>query len=485
MEEKSETPAQPQEYDGHNAICITTRAITEEGSAAENAIRTLRLIAFDAKEGGILLNKLYYTKDAQSQIPAEYPYFAKDAGGEFHISELLPKTTIKFMMIANELNPPPTNADTPEKIKKSVLDFYNYYQVDGKLNIGIEGSSASSNIGYIPMFAETDNLIHYEWDASNQKMVELSLKRLLAKVTLKLNKEEIIDPLFKSGDILTISGATIQRTPQHSYLGETGIQYIGSQVSTSTQIFDAPLVATTDNGKQSSSTLTFYIPEHILSDLSFANQQYTYLQINGTYYSDDSKETIATNYQIPLGNGLNKLFTGTVADVTKLSQEDFTVSRNTIYNIEANVTTIGKLEVFQVTATVKPWEETIDVPGDIDAPVLNVSSIDLKMAARSMRIHFWSNQLDPYISEKGADSSNNEITVNDIFTNLHAVKGTSTDHFQLLNEGEQLHLPYNGYMDIEFNDDSQYNTSNSYKVTLNAGRLKRTITITAQNIIVK
>lgn len=482
-EEHTESSPQPQEYDGHNAICITARAVTEEGSTAESAIRTLRLIVFDAKNGGILLNTLYHIKDALSQIPEDYPYFVADAGGDLHLSVLLPKTTIKLMVIANELNPPPTNADTPEKIEKSVIDFYNAYQTEGKLNIGIDASNSTSNIGYIQMFAETDQLIHYEWDASNHKNIELSLKRLLAKVTLKLTKGQITSPQFGANDKLTISTASIQHATQYSYMGETGIQYVGSQVSTVTKTFGTPLIVTTENGDQSSDVLAFYVPEHVLSGVSFTNLQYTYLQINGVYHSADTNEDIATSYQIPLGNGVGKLYTGEATGVTNLLQEDFTISRNTIYRIEAEVATIGKLEIFQVVVGVNPWEGTVEIPGDIDAPVLNISSINVKMSSRTVRVHFWSNQPNPYFSTEGTDDSGNAFTVNDVFKDLCGVPGTSTSHFYLLNEGDDLYLPYNGYMDIEFTDDSYYNTGNSYKLVLNAGRLKRTITITAQNIV--
>lgn len=469
--------------EGEGAVMmISTRA----ENISENAIRTLRAIVFDARKGSLLFNKLYYSKDALANIPAnEYSYFAMDNSGNYQIAELLPKTSIKVLLIANELAPITGSDLTIEKVTGTVVDFYKNYQSNGMLDIRISGNTSDSNVGYIPMFDETGVLLPTEWDASNQKVIEMGLKRVLARVTLKLSKGQMNDSRFSAGDQLTINKAAIIHVSQYSYLGEVGTEYIGSQVSTTSQMFTQPLVITTDNGDQSSDMLAFYIPEHLLSDLSFSNLQYTYLQINGIYNSK-AGETIATSYQIPLGNGVNKLYDGRASNVSQLAKTDFSISRNISYDIEANITSIGKLEMFEVKVGVNDWVGTpVDIPGDVNPPVLNVSSIRVSMSAQTIRVYFWSNLPDPYVEEKGTGVAGVEIKVNDVFKNLHATSGNSTDHFQLLPESDKLYLPYNGYMDIEFQDKVEYLTSNSYQIILNASGLKRTITITAQNIDIK
>lgn len=457
----------PGAADSDEALKVSVRLSGKAGDP-ESALRTLRLFVFSEADGSMLLNKLYNTSEAVAGVPSgNYTYFCRTAGGNYQISELLPKGDIRIALVANEaaaLN----GSYTLDRLKGSVVNYYGMYEESGSLNIRIDGQSSTSNRGYIPMYAESGLLTHAEWNSAGGKTVDMWLVRTLAKVELQLNKEAGGITNLEPGDKLTISSASIIFVPEYSYLGNEGLPYDNAPVNTSQQSFSPALEITSGSGVLSSDVLSFYVPEHLLSDLTFDAGKYTYLRINAAFYSDQTKETTNSVYKIPIGNGV------TTTSVAGLSKADLSVTRNTVYRVKARVKSIGQLEVFQIKVEIKPWEKTEDVDGDIDGAWLNVTSTYVEMSQKVVRVYFWSNQPALTLGSVGQVAGGGDFTVNDVFLNL-----SPGDHFKVFAEGDPGYAAYNGYMDLEFANAALYRTNETYTLLMKAGGLKRSFTVVA------
>lgn len=479
--EKLSAP-EPAPAAGSAPLMLTARA-TASGTAAENAIRTLRLLVYSADDGELLVNKLLMTKDALAEIPSDtYTYFAV-VNGQYTISEMLPKKAIRAYLVANEtrsFDPRPTE----EQVRDRQVNLYTVYGTGGTLDIPVTGTDPASNRGYIPMFAQSGTLEPYQWTGSG-KVVRMEMERTLAKVTVRIKGGVMTDPVFTPGDKITIKSAAIVHIPQYFFLGNPSFSNSASLVSTSNRTFVTPIEI---DGTSVSATdqLTFYIPEHIISQAYVGNGQYTYIQVDGEYYSVNAGETIRNVYKIPLGNGVGKLYDAVnPARIEDLTVPDLTVSRNVHYDVEAQVATIGKLEGLQVVVRVLDWDGEEQVNGDVDAPLLNVSSLSVVVINNKTRVSFWSNRSNVYVEptlktyhESGYIGNYN---VNIIFKDISGAPGVSTSNFKLYANGEDKYYPYNGYIDLEFiNPPTTRSTAgpvDAYEIVLNADGLRRTIQI--------
>lgn len=475
----------PPPAESQNILRIST-SIAANGSDAENAIRTLRLFVFDADAGQLLFNKLYLTADAASAgTPGSYSYFIKDSEGNYIISELMSKISIKVLLVANEMSPLEGLNYTVDQIKGTILHYRNMYANGSATDILIDGlGTTSDNKGYIPMFAESGTISHGNWDASSGKVVRLRMVRCLAKVTVLIRSGEMTDPAFTDGDELAIQSVSIGRMPIYGFLGETGIGYRASFTSTSTIPFGKPIVITQKNGtEQVTDQLVFYVPEYMIDQAQTDNGQYCYLQVDAQY-TKQSGETTASRYRIPLGNGVGKLYGSSPAGIGMLTPQDLTLSRNNQYNIDATVKTIGSLEALSVNVTVKEWEKTENINGDINTPLLNVSNLVTKMSESKVRVYFWTNQPDPYVEEQGLKNGTDSYRVNDVFREISSTAGNSTPNFQIFTNSSSQYYPYNGYIEFEFDDAGLYTGSpDTYSVVLHTGKLTRTLTVEANPVV--
>lgn len=457
------------DYTGNGEVLSLSTRAPGNADDAESAIRTLRLFIFSTSDGSMLLNKLYKTSEANPDIPVgTYSYFAR-VNDNYRISELIPKVEIKVVLVANELIAL-SGSYTLESLKGTVLNYYDIYGGSGTMDITIDGQDANSNKGYIPMYAESDGLTNYEWNAGNGVIVDMPLKRTLSKVILQISKEDGKPNFTNSGDKLTISGASVMFIPMYSYLGDSTLTYEAERVTSKKQDFSPILEITPMSGSITSNSLVFYLPERILSDVAYKNKKYTYIQVYATYYSKDEDKTYNSTYKIALGNGV----TGSEPDVTSLSKADLSIGRNKIYNVQAKVTTTGKLEILQVKVEIAPWGGTKDVVGDITAPLLNITKNYVEMSQKVVRVHFWSNLPDISLEAQGKKDGG-DFDVNTIFKDLVG----SGSNFKLFVGGDADFKAYNGYMDLEFLDANTYNQDGTYTLTINAGGLKRTVTVIA------
>lgn len=467
-----------------NFLRISTSAVNN-GDVAENAIRTLRLFIFD-KEGNLVINKLFQTKDAQSgSISAQYTYFVKDDAGNYQISELIKKGDIYVMMVANEISPLNKTTYTMDEIRGELLNFRDmYHGTEAYTDIVITGvDNGVDNKGFIPMFAESGLVTQGNWDVALGKVINLRLVRNLAKLSIKIKGSSISDPTFENGDELIIKSISVGRMPIYSFLGYVGTDVLAPFTFSSTVNFKTPITIKGGiNNPVETDKLTLYITEYLITQQSIDNLLYAFLQINAVLNKADGSE-IFTNYRIPIGNGMSKLYGMNVVRPQDLSISDLTVTRNNHYNLEATIKTVGALEALQVDAIVKGWESTVDVNGDDSAPLLNVSSIVTKMTESKGRVHFWTNQPDIHIEATGS-TDGGSFVVNDLFKNLSSNPGSSTTNFVINAAGTGQYFRYNGYIDFEFvNPNTYIETPKLYTVVLKSGKLSRSITVESNPVV--
>ncbi|WP_293712548.1 fimbrial protein [uncultured Parabacteroides sp.] len=474
---------------GNAVMRISVRAAgvsTEVGNVAENAIRSLRVFFF-TQDNSLFATQYYEDKDLMSSLPTDpkkaYDYFIKD-GDSYVISKLFKKEVpLKIIVVANELSSL-TGVTKIDDIKGTVLRYYDNYNSNGKLDINIAGSGGT-NRGYIPMYSETGLMSVYEWDASNGKDVKMNLERALAKVTLKIKKGDTFSDVSGKGK-LEIASASIVNVPRRAWLDRSDLGYSDTYVSTLAKNFGTHLVIEpTTTGDVSTDVLTFYIPEHNLVEAAFNNGIYTYIQVNGEFTEADGSTKTNTSYQIPLGDGVSAYNGGSI-DVGNLSLKDLHISKNTSYQVVASVATKGKLERFEVKVTPKEWENPENIEANLGIPYLNVTSLHVDMSEKRVNVYFWTNQDKPYIGEDGVMKDENQseslITVNTVFKDLSCSLGNTTTHFdyKALSKGG-----YTGSMIFEFDNDDRYENIATYKLTLHAGELTRTIEVNSNPIIGK
>ena len=478
------------EASGEAVMRISVRTVgisTEVGDEAENAIRTLRVFFF-AEDGSLFATQYYEPKDLMAGVPTDskkaYDYFIKE-GDSYVISKLFKKgIPLKVIVVANELGSL-EGLTKIDDVKGSVLRYYDNYNNNGKLDIIVTGSG-STNQGYIPMFSETGLMSVYEWNSSNGKTVGMNMERSLAKVTVQIKKGLIPPSEVTGSGKLEISSASIVNAPRRAWLDRSDLEYNDTYVSTRLTEFGTPLIIKADGtGNESTDVLTFYIPEHNLVEAAFKNGIYTYIQVNGKFTEADGTTVINTIYQIPLGDGMS-VHNGSSVDIGSLSLNDLHISKNTYYKVVANVATQGKLERFEVKVQPQSWEVPDEIDADLGVPYLNVTSLHVDMSEKEVKVYFWTNQEKPYVSAEGIRKEENQseesITVNDVFMELACTEGSMSQnfHYEASSKGG-----YHGFMNFVFEKDDAYTTTAVYKLTLNAGKLTRTIEVNSNPVIGK
>lgn len=468
-EDASEPPAPTTLAKDEGVIMITTREVSD---SPDDAIRTLRLFLFAENGDGttsLVLNKLFNTADAGSLRPEGYrSFFVKEGEADkkqYIISELLKKGTIKIMMVANELIDM-SSVNTVEGVKNDIFNFYNIYANDkGVMDIQIDASGTTSNKGYIPMFAELSFMTEYEWNAANGT-IEVPLERLLAKVVLKLDYRNIKDKN------VTIQSASMIQVPSQQFISSE-VKY-GSDLVT---IAPQPLKV---NNQYTTDQAIFYVPEYLLSDASKQKGLYACIQLNAEV--NVGGKIVNSFYNIPIGSGIKDVVDLSDASIQKLTAEQLSVQRNTEYTIEPSVETTGTLQVFKVNINIEEWK-TQSINGDVNPPCLVLSTLEWKYDPTPNalnRIYFWTNIEHPEL-EKNVVMDNGvslvDKPISEVFSDLLFAEGMMPNNFHLFPTTESIQYPHNGYFDLELLN-AELNKGHSFKLTFNAGGLKRTIKVT-------
>lgn len=450
-------------YKGKEVVLLRIDA-SGKSADSESQLKTLRVFIFAHEVGGggrLVVNQLFKTSDASSDTPSGNTYFVKEKGEDvYDLSQLLQKATIRIMVVANELTSL-SGITTETGVLKHQMNFYSQYSSSGSMDIQIADKG-------IPMFSSTAWLTPEQWGFNNGKTVDLPLVRTLAKVTMQLAKD--------GERTETFTNAFITNIPQFTLLGDSVTTYASALVHTKAQAL------TFSGGGNTSASLSFYVPEYVISDVS----KYAYIQIN-------AQTTIPDNgiltYKIPLGNGVQQLYgtkenggdvsgehTTTEEEISKLSPSDLKVSRNKEYNYFVVASSGGSGSdqgEMVVVATPSEWQEGSEVGGDINPPSLVLSSIDWNYKETGTnRIYYWSNvevQLLSDVSVCKKDGSLVESkTQIDVFTS-----GLTFTSFT----NGALQFDHNGYVDFILNDTWLKETDKIIKLTFNAGGLKKEVII--------
>lgn len=350
------------------------------GSGNENIVKTLRLMVFNS--AGAQIANTYYEETLLEEL--------KNGDGKtFTLTQRLPRDLgqINVCLIANE----PQSWDlgrTTDKVSYIVLQNLTIHYLQNFDFINNNGNVDDLNLyvspdDYFLMYVETaTNFI-----AGNMSITDvLQLKRTAAKVTLVLGYDRLSDVNYDNGEDFELKSVSIQNQPLYSFL--FGATYDSDEFFSS-----AYQVLVYKQDTKVTEPVSFYIPEHYLSENAFNSNLKTYIEVLGEYTTGGIKVPVI--YKIPLGEGVQKIYT--MPNYTP-SIEDYTIVRNHHYTVNGKITRLGEKDGLQAQISILPWVDGGNIEVDTPAPYLNVSDIALKRTISSAepdisdKIFFWTNQ---------------------------------------------------------------------------------------------
>lgn len=445
---------------------------------AESTVKTLRLMVFNSS-GDQVFNKQYAAGAGNPEDILKAP------GGVYHILERLPKNigAIKICLIANERSRwnlgRTTNKVTYALLKAKVIDFGADYA--DLVNSGNNNLDVVPGDGNFVMFAETSETFG---ENGASIVAPVPLIRTVAKVTLNLvfDLSNIVGLDYAAGDNLTFQHASIQHQPLESYLNGTTAYVEDVFMPTSPQ----PLHAVNTLGtRYEIDPVVFYIPEHLLSEASYAGGTHTYIQLAATY-TTALGVSMQVSYRVPLGNGMQKLFTDANYLPTKT---DYTISRNTHYMVNGTVNKIGEQDGVQLNLSIQAWDE-VEIDAAKFEPYLNVSDLYLNLAYadftvnQSDRLYFWSNMPQAELSVEEVLYTvydGNPSTGGQLLGDLATIYASAVSTVAMTKYAPVVNLDYvenNGHVDLELNVGTGIGTNwivADFKVR--AGKLRRSIRV--------
>jgi hypothetical protein len=361
-----------------------TRSINEAG-VLEDSIKSARLIVI--KNSVVANNKTFTIADGHlSHLDSVY------------VLDTIPVGTVDMFIIVNEKPEwdldaiPKKSIYSPGDIERKTLTFSNYPVVD------------EDNL--IPMYRQYRDLKVSEagtFTLANGDSILMSalgeVYRLYAKVTFVL-KATFAD-LANGGDPIKINEVSIKSMPRYSYLTPSvGLLF---PASAGEYFHGTPTypVHNVDNYKEETDglrdSLIWYIPEHRLSDTTYL----TYISVKASLKDVDitlQPDEQVTFKKIILGDGADiipqdSLRVGKDKDGNNASLDNWFITRNTHYKVNATITSFSKTNesMIDIKMRVVNWTET--TIGDKD-----IWNYDLKVS-----------QDEFYI--KGADDYYGVVTV--------------------------------------------------------------------------
>lgn len=445
-------------------IQTKTLDITSEIAAAERIVKKLRLMVFD-EYGVQVFNRLYIDPETISQ----------NEGNIYSIRERLPKTlgNIRICLVANEFSSwnlgRTTNKVTYTMLQNKVLNF------ERDCPDLFSGNNMDINIGDGNCLMFSDAGAYYFGENGVQIATPVELVRTLAKISLTLSYDQnnFAGINFTGGERFELIKASVHHQPVESYLTPAVYNYDNFISSTA-----KPFSYDSNNITPTTNTLTFYIPEHLISTENMILGQYTLLQVWGRYVKSNGLP-LDVSYHIPIGNGVQKLYDGKGLFIKDLNTADLTITRNTHYVFTGTINKLGELDGLQLYLQVKDWEDGGYIDVEHPAPWLNVSDIVVTAPAQ---IYFWSNT--PNISVvsdycKKLINGNKEDIAGGVSVILNKLVGTDKTNLELLSSGDgSIYTPYNGFLKLEPIISDQIDEGiNTFFIQLNANGLKREIKV--------
>lgn len=452
-------------------LSLSTRASEKNvGSGNESTIQTLRMMIFNS--GGVQIANSYYEGVSLEGL--------KGDGGIYTVTERLPRDLgqIKVCLIANE----PSSWDlgrTTNKVSYTVLSNLTIrYDRDFDF-IGNNGNNDDLNLhispdDYFLMYVETA----VRFVAGDVSLTEvLPLKRTVAKVSLTLRYDRLLDVDYDSGEDFALKSVSIQNQPIYSYFF-TKMYDDDALFSTAYQSLEY------DPINKATRTVVFYIPEYYLSAETFNTGLFTYIEVLGELTAGGVKTSVV--YKIPLGEGVQKVYADN-SYVPTIS--DYTIVRNHHYVVDGRITKLGEKEGIQAKISIAPWLDGGKVDVEDGAPYLNVSDIALNQTVYSSvpdvsdKVFFWSNQPQSLITLTPTntvyyDSSGLEVDVSGFPADKLPLIDANMIKYSTEINGSNF-FENNGHVviDVKLPSDIRWN---KLVVTFQilAGNLKRQVTLT-------
>lgn len=400
---------------------IGTRALNT--SDPDSKIVRLRVMAFSKMTGNISSNKLYSTEQLVTNP----------------ITHTIKTGTYDFVFIANE---PQAITATLEGVKRA----------NALSNIVLAASSFIESED-IPMYKRYDNVTVLADDEG----ISVDGGATLSTWAVKLDRLAIrmSVTLTADSDLGTLTGVTFSNLPQGVVL--TGENYTGTwseannrTVTAGFEPLTAPELTTAGAawGRKTSTTTRIILPANIFTPET-TEAKAVRMTVN---FSDDSSYTGTLGYNPQLNN--------------------FSLPANNHYTINFKLERGGGTEV-RIEA--EDWD-SVDVEGDLLNRILNVSTIKANITDNTpARIYFWSNQQNVFVEKQGYYGTTLFDDVNLVFDNLWGDPATNVVYADdYSGDGPANSV---GYIEITPAAGLTYDQNGAYKIYLNAGGLKREITV--------
>jgi hypothetical protein len=324
-----------------------TRSINEVG-AYEDSIKSARLIVI--KNSIVTNNKTFTIADGH--------LLHRDS---VYVLDTIPVGTVSMFIIVNEktgwglASIAKGSTYFPEDIERKTLDFSAYPVVDED--------------NPIPMYRQYKNLhvsnegVFTPAGGTPISMAALGeVERLYAKVTLVLNA--IFTNMANGGDPIKIDDVSIKSMPKQSYLTPSvGLLYPASAggyfngaITHPDPDDPDPENFYTEDGVGLHDSLTWYIPEHRLSDTTYL----TYISVKASLKDADiasHPDEQVEFKKIILGDGASSIPQDSLRigsyNNAPISLDKWFITRNTHYTVNATIKSFSKTNDSEIDVTMK------------------------------------------------------------------------------------------------------------------------------------
>ena len=434
--------------------------ISRGGGNAESIIGDARLMIFSGEGSRSIIKNVHQT-------------------GNVAFRELVPCGKLNIYLIANE------------KASWDLDNVSSVYELKDKLS-NLTAYPVVSETSLIPMAGIYENVYLAQDGTITQNGAQIDLtsaigtvKRLYAKVSLYLN---CTHNTIMARERHVLESVSICSLPKEYYLLPK--RYQGAAES---DYFSGPqttLIPWVDYSNMDMygndgfyGEFSFYIPEHIVSDVTKASYLYFV-----THIYDEGSTSTKRYFKLKIGNGIPNGMS--YMDRAGVTTQDLTIDRNKHYIFRVtNLRNDGQTEA-EVFPSVEDWTP-VGVDGNTKERKLTVSMTEINMTNNysTVRVYFSSNQPDVKIGEKlnytittyNYNSAKEETSAtmrNNTERFFEKLTGTDTSNF---------HYTYNestktgtGYFDLSYSPQLTLEMGSRYNhyVELQAGEdLTRTVLV--------
>ena len=451
------TPDTDKDPDGEVVLRVP---VSRGGDEAENVIANARLMIFSGTGSRSVIKNLYQSDNITFE-------------------ELVPCGKLSIYLIANERAEWDLgNVTSVYEMKEKLTNLSAYPVVSTDNPIPMAGI-------YEDVYLALDGTVTKNGAEINLSSAMGTVKRLYAKVTLYLN---CTYNTLAARERHVLESVSVCSLPKEYYLLPRSYQ--GAAQS---DYFSGPQMALIPGIDYSNRDMygndgfygefSFYIPEHIASDVTKASYLYFV-----THIYDEGSTATKRYFKLKIGNGIPNGMS--YMDRAGVTTEDLTINRNKHYIFRVtNLRNDGQTEA-EVFPSVEDWTP-VGVDGNTKERKLTVSMTEINMTNNysTVRVYFSSNQPDVRIGEK----LNFTITTYNYWSAVEETSATTRDNTQRFfekltgSDTSNFHYTYDeatktgtGYFDLSYSPQLTLEMGSRYNhyVELQAGEdLTRTVLV--------